>query len=142
MEQCSPLLLHRRRLSSAFQARLWLLLASRWRGKDFSVASPCFLGRPIKLWSRRCSSFFALCFSRRCRSSPVSPHRRTSAHAIAAKHVLAPSYPCASSRPTNSASPGRKLELHRLLPRGRQLLRRARFVAARAPRCISVPGFG
>ena len=37
-------------------------LASRWHGKGVAVASPCFLGRPIKLRRRRRCSSFALCF--------------------------------------------------------------------------------
>ena len=60
---------------------------------------------------------------------------------VVAKLVSALLTPCASSRPTNSACLSRELELHRFLPRGRQRLRRARFAAARAPRCISLLGF-
>ena len=96
----------------------------------YKAPTPSSLPFPLALFSRR-----------RC-STPSSSHRRPSAIAVSTKRAPAPPYPCASSQPTNSASLSRELELHRLLPRGRQLLRRARFAAARAPRCIFVPGFG
>ena len=86
--------------------------------------------------------FLLALFSRRHRHTPSSSHRRPSAVAVSAKHAPAPPYPCASSQPTNSASLSRELELHRLLPCGRQHPRRERFAVARAPRCIPVPGFG
>ena len=103
---------------------------------------PCASGLSLR---PKPSPFFAVSlplFSRRhCRSS-VEPAPSLLCSTVADKLVPTSLTPCAYSRPTNSACLHRELELHRLLPRGRQPLRRARFVAARAPWCISVLGFG
>jgi len=117
------------------------VLASRWHGGGHSASSSSFLAPFYSLSRRR------LCLSP-CSVFPDAllisgePAPSLLCFPVAAKLVSASLTPCASSRPTNSSCLSRELELHRFLPRGRQRLRRARFAAARAPRCISVLGFG
>ena len=128
------------RLRRSRRARGGLGFALAWerRRRGFSLLP----WTPYKAPTPSSLPFLLALFSRRRCSTPSSSHRRPSAVTVSAKHAPAPPYLCASSQPTNSASLGRELELHRLLPRGRQFLRRARFAVARAIRCIFVPGFG
>ena len=71
--------------------------ASRWRAEGFVVASLRFLGCPIKLWSRRRSSFPLLCFLPVTLLISGEPVPSLSCSAIADKLAPAPPTPCASS---------------------------------------------